>query len=225
MIGKLINDYICTGKGMSLKETPRGVGDIAMFPLTLQVIAIVRGIMLGGVKYLWTDAIRDSIFTIAFFIIWISQIKHPIKMSRMYYLCPMNADERVAYIKNAYFFRCIFHSILIVTACIILYTVFDVSLYSLLYILLCGLMYSFLSNVRDNKTDFMRAVFLKPAMYISSYIQFAVPASHFGRDEMIFTVCSFAFLLIVELPMFISVIRAINDDIRVVATGEDYSRC
>ncbi len=225
MIGKLINDYICTGKGTALKETPRGVGDIAMFPLTLQVIVIVRGIMLGGVKYLWTDAIRDSIFTIVFFIIWISQIKHPLKMSRMYYLCPMNADERVAYIKNAYFFRCIFHSILIVTVCIILYTGFDVNLYSLLYILLCGLMYSFLSNVRDNKTDFIRAVFLKPAMYISSYIQFAVPASHFGRDELIFTVCSFAFLLIVELPMFISVIRAINDDIRVVATGEDYSRC
>ena len=75
-------------------------------------------------------------------------------------------------------------------------------------------MYSFLSNVRDNKTDFMRAVFLKPAMYISSYIQFAVPASHFGRDELIFIVCSFAFLLLIELPMFIAVIRAVNKDIK-----------
>ncbi len=214
MIRKLINDYICTGKGTALKENARGVGDIAMFPLTLQVIVIVRGIMLGGVKYLWTDAIRDSIFTIAFFSIWISQIKHPLKLSRMYYLCPMNADERGAYIRNAYLFRCIFHSILIVTVCAVLYIGFDVSIYSLFYILLCGLMYSFLSNVRDNKTDFMRAVFLKPAMYISSYIQFAVPASHFGRDELIFIVCSFAFLLLIELPMFIAVIRAVNKDIK-----------
>lgn len=214
MIGKLINDYICTGKGTTIKETSRGVGDIAMFPLTLQVIVIVRGIMLGGVKYLWTDAIRDSIFAIAFFIIWISQIKHPLKLSRMYYLCPMNADERVAYIRNAYLFRCVFHSILIVTVCAVLYIGFDVSIYSLLYIFICGLMYSFLSNVRDNKKDFMRAVFLKPAMYISSYIQFAVPASHFGRDELIFIVCSFAFLLLIELPMFIAVIRAVCEDIK-----------
>lgn len=225
MIGKLINDYIMTGKGTALKENARGVGDIAMFPLAMQIVIIARGIFLGGVEYLWTDAIRDSIFTLVFFIIWISQIKHPIRMSRMYYLCPMNADERSAYIKNAYLFRSILHSILTVIVCAVLYLFFEVSIYSLLYILICGLMYSFLSNVRDNKKDFMRAVFLKPAMYISSYIQFAIPAKDLGAQDYIFAGCSFAFLLIVELPMFISVMRAVNDDIKIVAEGEDYCRC
>jgi hypothetical protein len=221
MIGKLINDYIMTGRSTPLKDNPGGVGDVAMFPLVMQIVIISRGIITGGSAYLWSDALRDSIFTIVYLIIWISQIKHPLKMSRMYYLCPMKREERVVYLKNAYLFRSIFHSLLIVISCIALYVVSDTGIYPLLYILPCGLMYSFLSNVRDNKKDFVRAVILKPAMYISSYIQFTLPASGFKTGDLVFIACSFAFMLLIELPIFISLMRTVKEDIKHIAICEE----
>ena len=226
MIGKLISDYIMTGRSTSLKEAPQGIGDVALFPLILPLFIIVRGILKPDAEYLWTDVLRDSIFILPLFFIWISQIKHPLRMSRMYYLCPMTKEERAAYLKNAYLFRGAFHSLLILVMCIALYFTGKVSIFALLYILLDGIMFSFLSNVHDSKKDFVRNVFLKPAMLTSAYIQYALPVSAFAADDFIFTVCSFAFLLLVELPLFLSILHAVNKDIQCAALSEeDYSRC
>ena len=179
-------------------------------------MVIIRGIM--GYK---SEAVRDTILLLGFFIIWVSQIKHPMKLGRMYYLCPMNEKERGAYLKNAFIFRGCLHTMMVVITCLILYFACRVNIFAIIYILIDGIMYSFLSNVRDGKWDLIRAVFLKPALFLSAYIQFALPAAGLGRDDHVFIAGSFAFLLLVELPMFLRIIGSVKKDIAVIAACEE----
>ncbi|MCR5120022.1 MAG: hypothetical protein K6B44_10465 [Lachnospiraceae bacterium] len=227
MIRKLFNDYIMTGKNTKINNfTSPGVGDLAIYPIILQLIIIARGIMRQGTFYIWTDALRDTVLFLTLIFIWVSQIKHPLRLSRMYYLCPMSAEERSLYLKNAYLFRSLLHTVLILIMCAVLYLINGVSIWSLMYIMVCGIMYSFLSNVHDGKTEFMRAVILKPAMFISMYVQFALPASKLTKEDYIFIIGSFIFLLIIELPMFIKLVKEIDKDIKTGALSEeDYYRC
>ncbi len=226
MIRNQLHDYIFTGKHISLSETKRNgtpllLGDLALFPLCFQLTIILRGIL--GYKF---ELIRDTILFLGFFFIWVSQIKHTVKLDKMYYLCPMDSDERVAYLKNALIFRGCLHSIVVAITCLLLYFFCRVNAFAILYILLDGLLFSFLNNVRDNKKDFIRAAFLKPAMFLSAYLQFALPSSGFEKDDLFFIICSFAFLLLVELPMFVSVNKAVRNDIVSIAScEEDLYRC
>ncbi len=226
MIRKQMRDYIRTAGMTPLNRAARGVGDIAVFPLTLEAIVIGRAILMRDSAYTCNIVIRDTIFILTYFIIWISQITHPLKMCRMYYLCPMNREERAAYLRNAYIFRGVFHSILIVIMCAALYFQSEVSVFALLYLLPNGILYSFLSNVQNNRKDLIRAIFEKPAMLISGYLQFALPVSGFETEDYIFTALSFAFLLLVELPVFIWLTREVHEDIKNAAMGEEgYYRC
>lgn len=221
MIGKLLNDYILTGKNTRMKDTkrngiPLGLGDVYLFPLCLQLMIIIRGAM--GYKH---ELIRDTILLLGFFFIWVSQIKHPMKLSRMYYLCPMDEKERGAYLRNSFVFRGCIHTMIVVITCLILYFACSVNIFALLYILIDGIMYSFLSNVREGKWDLIRAVFLKPAMFLSAYIQFALPAGGLVTEDYVFIAGSFAFLLLVELPMFIRIIKSVRNDIKTFAACEE----
>ena len=226
MIRKMLSDYILTGKNTHLKDNrrngiPVALGDVYLFPLCLQIMVILKGIM--GSE---TDILRDTILLLGFFFIWVSQIKHPMKLDRMYYLCPMDERERSSYLRNAFIFRGCLHTILVVIICLILYFAYRINIFAVLYILIDGIMYSFLSNVREGKWDLIRAVFLKPALFISAYLQFALPAEELGRGDYVFIACSFAFLLLIELPMFIAIIRRVNNDIKNIATcEEDYYVC
>ena len=221
MIRKLFKDYILTGKNTHMKDNrrngiPIGVGDVAIFPLCLQLMVIVRGFM--GYSF---EMIRDTILLLGFFIIWVSQIKHPLKLERMYYLCPMDEKERIAYLRNSFIFRGCLHAILVLTICLILYFTHTANPIALLYILADGIMYSFLSNVRNGKWDVIRSVFLKPALFLSAYLQFALPLSGMQKEDVIFIAASFAFLLLIELPMFVSIMKAVGNDIRSIAVCEE----
>ena len=221
MFKKMLSDYILTGKNTHLKDMkrngiPLGIGDIAIFPLCLQLMVIIRGIM--GYRF---EMIRDTILLLGFFFIWVSQIKHPLKLDRMHYLCPMDEKERGAYLRNAFVFRGCLHTMLVVVICLILYFTFRANVLAIVYILLDGIMYSFLSNVRDRKRDFIRAVFLKPALFLSAYLQFALPATELEKDDYFFIACSSAFLLLVELPMFVSIIKAVKSDIVCISKSEE----
>ena len=226
MIGKQLQDYILMWKNTRLRDLKRngipwGIGDVALFPLCLQIMVIIRGIM--GYKF---EMIRDTILLLGFFFIWVSQIKHPLRLDRMYYLCPMDQAERRDYLKNGFVFRGCLHSIFVVITSLILYFACRVNIFAVVYIIADGIMYSFLCNVRDNKKDFIRAVFLKPAMFLSAYLQFALPSAGLEKDDYFFIACSFAFLLLVELPLFISVIRSVGKDIEIIAScEEDLYRC
>ena len=226
MIRKQIRDYILTAGMTPLNRAAKGVGDIAVFPLTLELIVIGRAVLMRNSDYTWDIAIRDTIFILTYFIIWISQIRHPLKMSRMYYLCPMNREERAAYLRNAYIFRGVIHSILIVILCTALYFLSELSIFAFLYMLPNGILYSFLSNVQNNRKDLIRAVFEKPAMLISGYLQFALPVSGPETEDYIFIAFSFAFLLFAELPVFIWLTREVHKDIKNASIGEEeYYRC
>ncbi len=227
MIRKQLNDYILTGRNNPINNfSAPGVGDIGFFPITLQLIIMATGLLKKNGFDLQTDPLRDSILFLTLLFIWISQIRHPLKLSRIYYLCPMSADERSRYLRNAYLFRSLLHSLLIVIMSIVLFLLCRVSTWSLIYLLICGIMYSFLSSVHDGITDFIRSVFLKPAMFISIYAQFALPSGVLTPADRFFIIVSFLFLLLVELPMFIKLIKEVVKDIKEGALSEEeYSRC
>lgn len=226
MIKDLLHDYIMTGKNTHLKDpgrngVPIGVGEVGLFPLIFEFTTIIRGI--AGFRF---EMIRDTILILGFFFIWVSQIKHPLKLSRMYYLCPMDATQRSTYLKNAFLFQSCLHSLVVVITALILYFGFRISIFAFLYIMIDGILYGFLSNVRDRKKDFIRAAFLKPAMFVTAYLQFVLPTTELGRGDFVFIACSFSFLLLIELPLFVSIVKETkNDIVRMTSCEEDLYKC
>lgn len=228
MIRKLLRDYTLTGKNIRLKDMKRDdiplvIGEVLLSPLYLQIELLIDVIM-GGRK---VGGIKEFVLVLGFFFIWVSQIKHPIKLGRMYYLCPMDAGERRVYLRNSFVFQGCLHSLAVMITCLILYFLCRVNIFAILYIILAGIMYGFLGNVRDRKKDLIRAIIIKPALFLTAYfIQFAIPSAGLGKGDYFFIACSFAFLLLVELPLFLLIIKAVRDDIMNISScEEDLYKC
>jgi len=225
MIRKLLSDYIHTGKNTPIINTKRGrvagaLAWLSMLPLWFNYNPAISK-YITGIK---NDVIRDMILLLFFFFVFLSQIKHPVKLEKMYYLCPMDEIERRIYLKNAYIFKSCLHSFLILIMCLILYLMCRVNFFAILYILIDGMMYSFLCDVRERKC-MIRVWVIRFLSFWSAYLQFVLPSEKLERGDLIWVIGSFIFLLLIELPMFIRTIKSIRKDIQFIATCEEGYIC
>ncbi len=218
MIAKKIREYIMIGKGASfVKEYSSR--EVPSFPLVFVFMAYFRIIVAADKGIDITEIISDTIFAGIILIIWISQLTHPLRLMRMYYLCPKDRAEREADIRGAYLFRSIMHSILIVFMCADIYMLQRANIWSIGYMFITGVMFAFLSRVKSHK--YLLNLYVIPALTFSSYLQFALPAQGLEKGDVIFLICSYAFLVIAVLPAYIKLLKAVDTEIKEAAICEE----
>lgn len=218
MITKRIREYILTGKGHSFRNAYTG-RDIPSFPFYLMIMVYVRVFTMISSGIDLIDIIVESIYAGICLIIWISQLIHPLRMTRMYYLCPKDRAEREADIRGAYVFRSILHSIMIVFMCFDIYMLQKANIWSVIYMLIAGVMFSFLSQVKTHK--YLLNLYVIPALTIVPYLLFALPAASPGKGDIIFLICAYAFLLIAVVPAYIEIMKTIDKEIKDAAKSEE----
>ena len=96
-----IREYIMIGKGASFGKQYIS-RDVPSYPLCLMFMVYFRMITVAAKGMGIIDIIAESIFGIIYLIIWISQLIHPLRMMRMYYLCPKDRAEREADIRDIF---------------------------------------------------------------------------------------------------------------------------
>ena len=158
---------------------------------------------------------------IAFILVVLSEMTHPIRPGKMYYLCPRSKEERLREIKDAYHFRCILHMIVMSTMCIALYLMKGGNLYSAGYIFLNGIVASFLCQVSHSDKSMLLNLFLTPAIIMGSLFQFALPADNLQKEDIIFLICCAVFFLIAILPAFRAMKKCIDREIEDAAVCEE----
>jgi hypothetical protein len=218
MTAKRIREYIMIGKGNSFGSA-YVARDVPSFPFYLMIMIYVRVFISirSGIDMI--DIIVESIYAAIYLIIWVSQLIHPLRMTRMYYLCPKDRAEREADIRGAYVFRSILHSIMIVFMCFDIYMLQKANIWSVIYILIAGVMFSFLSQVKTHK--YLLNLYVIPSLTIVPYLLFALPAASLGKGDIIFLICAAAYLLIAVVPAYIKIMKTIDKEIKEAAVSEE----
>lgn len=218
MSAKRIREYIILGKGASFMNE-YFTRDVPSFPFYLMTLIYVRVMLSLKTGIDMIDIIAETIYAGIFLIIWISQLIHPFRMARMYYLCPKDKAEREADIREAYIFRSILYSIMIVFMCADIYLLQKANIWSVIYMLIAGVMFSFLSQIKTHK--YLLNLYVVPALTMAPYFQFLLPASALEKSDIIFLICSYAFLLIAVLPAYVKIMKAIGMEIKQAAACEE----
>lgn len=117
MLKHMITDYMRAYRWMSLKEHLKTNLQLSFFAYWWFLALIGRFIF---EKDSSNDYIAISAIYLPMIHIYTSGIIHPIKLSKMMYLCPMNAVERKNYVRNFYYFRVFLHMGISVAGIIIL---------------------------------------------------------------------------------------------------------
>ena len=207
-------EYFLTGRMQSLKPMLVYI-EIFLLPV------YIRLVLLGKENFSWMGAIRETMLVIAFLLIVISEMTHPIRPGKMYYLCPRSREERLREIRNAYHFRCALHLMVMSMMCIALYLMNGINVYSAGYIFLNGIVASFLCQVSHPGKSMLLNLFLIPAIIMGSLFQFALPAEDLQKEDIIFLICCAVFFVIAILPAFLSMKKCIDREIEDAAVCEE----
>ncbi|MBR6258522.1 MAG: hypothetical protein IKR23_14300 [Lachnospiraceae bacterium] len=218
MNAKRIREYILMGKGASFKNE-YAARDLPSYPLYLMAMIYVRVILTLKTGADMTDVIAETIYAAIYLIIWISQLIHPFRMARMYYLCPKDKAERETDIREAYIFRSILYSIMIAFMCADIYLLQKANIWSVIYMFISGVMFSFLSQIKTHK--YLLNLYVIPALSMAPYFQFALTSTTLEKSDIIFLMISYAFLLICVVPAYVKIMKAIGKEIKEAAECEE----
>lgn len=207
-------EYLLTGRMQSFRPMLVYI-EIFLLPI------YIRLVILGKDNFSWKEAIGETVLVIAFLLVALSEITHPIRPGKMYYLCPRSREERLQEIRDAYHFRCMLHLIVMSVMCIALYLMKGVNVYSAGYIFLNGILASFLSQVNNPNKSMLLNLFLTPVIIMGSLFQFALPADNLQKEDSVFLICCAVFFLIAILPAFRTMKKCINREIEEAAVCEE----
>lgn len=214
MLKKQWKEYFLTGRMQSLRPMLVYI-EIFILPV------YIRLVILGKDNFSWKGAIGETVMVIAFLLVALSEMTHPIRPGKMYYLCPRSREERLREIRDAYHFRCGMHLIVMSVMCGTLYLMKGVNVYSAGYIFLNGILASFLSQVSNPNKSMLLNLFLTPAIIMGSFFQFALPTEKLQKEDIIFLICCAVFFLIAILPAFRAMKKCIDREIETAAVCEE----
>ena len=214
MLKKQWKEYFLTGKIQSWQPM------LIYFEIFVLPIYI-RMVMLGKDNFSWKGGIGETVLMIGYLLVAFSEMTHPIRRGKMYYLCPRSREERLQEIRDAYHFRCMLHLIVMSVMCGTLYLMKGVNVYSAGYIFLNGILASFLSQVSNSNKSMLLNLFLTPAIVMGSLFQFALPTEDLQRVDIIFLICCAVFFVMAILPAFWSMKKCIDQEIEEAAICEE----
>ncbi|MCR5252060.1 MAG: hypothetical protein K6E50_15805 [Lachnospiraceae bacterium] len=164
------------------------------------------------------------LFVLPLFFVWISAIMHPFRLTKMHYLCPMTAEERIERIVSVYRFRCVFHY-LVLTLCLLPVFLFrGMHPLALLYIMISNFLYVCVANPGRCEGKAGWYVFLIIACFVGSVVMFCMPADGiYSRTETIISICFYSLLLLM-IPAFLILRKAMREEIEAAAYYEEESR-
>ena len=178
--------------------------------------------------------VKDCLMLLAVYLpmlcIGCSGIIHPVRLSKMMYLCPVSAEERKRYIYQSYYFRIGIHMCIamIGTVLLTLFTYWDVI--SCLEILLCDLAVSlFIPSAKEVNEDMWKIekgvgykIVIMVIAVILNMVQLVIISDsepHIAAKTIVFCV-----LLFIELPLSVKYYKKyVQNELRDAVYFEKYS--
>ena len=173
---------------------------------------------------IWHPGTIDAwilLFVVPLFFVWISAVRHPFRLTKMHYLCPMSAEERKRHIVSVYHFRCIVHYLLLTVCLLCVFFLRGMQLQAFVYIMICNFIYVSIANPGECKGKAGWYVFLIIACFVTTNVMFCMPAKEaYSKTEMIITIC-FYILLLLMIPAFLILRKAMHREIELAAFYEE----
>ncbi len=136
-------------------------------------------------------------------LVYFSMIQHPLQHEKIFYLCPMNHEERKKYIWNTYFFRCAAHIILFTVGNVIMipFSSFKPLMYPV--IMLNNVVISMIVPI-NNKTEkgYCYILFLVPITVLSNMVAIEVLADS-KNSAMWMQIILICVLIFITLPLMV----------------------
>ena len=136
-------------------------------------------------------------------LVYFSMIQHPLQHEKIFYLCPMNHEERKKYIWNTYFFRCAAHIILFTVGTVIMipFSSFKPLMYPV--IMLNNVVISMIVPI-NNKTEkgYCYILFLVPITVLSNMVAIEVLADS-KNSAMWMQIILICVLIFITLPLMV----------------------
>ncbi|MCM1499896.1 MAG: hypothetical protein NC124_15645 [Clostridium sp.] len=144
---------------------------------------------------------------------------HPVKLGKMMYLCPMDADRRRAYIYASYFFRVVLHVVVIAVSTMILIPFSYCDMVSAVEILLNGLVISvLLPPGKEENVNLKRGIMLGVAI-ASNVFQAGIILD--DKPDVIPKLIILGLLLFVQLPLSVSYCKWVKKQLKAAINYEE----
>lgn len=152
-------------------------------------------------------------------IVYLSSVLHPVKLDKMYYICPLTIGERKNYIVKSYIFQIIVHMIIFIPGIILIICVSSFRPLAYVVIILNDFFMSTLvyAGKSNSDKDIICKMILIEAI-ITSNIAELVVLSDKGSSHMIAQLILLCVLVLIIIPLYIVFLRFIRKEIEEAVT-------
>jgi hypothetical protein len=155
--------------------------------------------------------------------VYFSILLHPVRLSKIYYICPMTQQERLDYVRHSYLLRIVLHMFFFICGLVILIPVSHFHAASFLLLFLNDLMVSALIPPEaQDETGVVYMVLLMPCYLILNLAQLVVLSD--GESHLLALAVSYAVFFLLEVPMFVGYGKHIRRQLDAAASYERRNR-
>lgn len=179
---------------------------------------------INGIKnkeFGWLDALICCAVFLPMLFSYFSTYMHPLRLTKMMYLCPMHSEERKKYIYGTYFFRIGFQMLIAISGiCIaVLYSYCDI--FSVIQILLNHFMVAIIivpareTDGRNNSINVKGRIsgeIIIIAALISNLIQYGIIVDSY--PDMLLKLILFIAFCLIQIPLGITYGKYIREELR-----------
>jgi hypothetical protein len=189
---------------------------MVMFPFWMCMGSVIAGRDESSVE----DIVMECALLLPVSVVYFSILLHPIRLSKMHYLCPMTRQERLDYVKRSYVFRIVVHMIFFLCGLAVLLSVSYFHVGSVLLLVLNDLMLSMLVPPDEqDENGWVYMIVLTPCYLVLNLSQLVVLSD--AENHWIAQAVSYAVFLLLELPVFLGYRGRIK---RQLAAAADYEK-
>ncbi|MGN1203821.1 MAG: hypothetical protein ACI4SA_02085 [Lachnospiraceae bacterium] len=190
---------------------------VVYFPLML----LVAGALCGE-DFTVADMVMELGLTLPFVLVWCSMMLHPVRLSKMYYLCPQTAAEREKMVIHSYCFRFGVHMFLFCIGFVFVFGAGTFRLESLILLLLNAvLVSSFIPVGVQAAGAYYRQLFLTPVIMITDLAQLALISD--TQSQPVIQIILYAVFFLIELPLYIGIFKYTRKELQAAAVFEEES--
>ena len=201
MLKQMMKEYVI---GFKKSQNPKEQNPFIWFPLSYGAILPI---------FSKNEAVLIFLSLLPLTLIMLSAHMHPLGLSKIYYLCPMTAEERKKKIRNEYLFRCGLHFAMIVIFLLVVMIVRGIHLPAMIYLLVIGFLYSCISNPGECKGKIGYYAFEIVVFFVTWISTLSLPAHQpYDKGDYIYLAIVYAVLLLGMIPAFISLMKSVRKE-------------
>lgn len=211
----LFEDYIEKWKSGKIKEVYK-VNQNASMLLMMTFITLVLGSNVGATRN--NEWVYILAICIPVIFVYISAMIHPIKLDKMYYICPMSLKERKNYIIKSYMFRIFFHMLMFIPGIVVIMSMSKFRILSYIVIITNDFLISTLIPVRkvDSDKEMMCLMFLTEAMFFLNLSELVILTDK-TDSHMIAQVVLICLLVFIVIPIYTIFYKYIKSELEKAA--------